>query len=263
MPFMHLTPKLLQRRNLIGSALLTAVALAATTGAARADEVSVAVAANFTAPIQKLSAMFEKKTGHKVAVSLGATGKFYAQITNGAPFDVLLAADDTTPEKLEKDGKAVKGSRYTYAIGQLVLWSPRDNYVDSEGKVLAGNYDHISVANPKLAPYGEAAVQTLTKLNLLDKVKPRMVMGENIGQTFQFVATGNAPLGFVALSQVMADGKVSKGSYWIVPASMHEPIRQDAILLNKGEHNAAAKELLTFLKSDEAREVIKGYGYAF
>ena len=236
---------------------------AALISAAQAAEVNVAVAANFTAPMQKLAGLFEKQSGHKVTISSGATGKFYAQIVNGAPFDVLLAADDTTPEKLEKEGKGIKGSRYTYAIGQLVLWSAKEGYVDSEGKVLNGNFAHISVANPKLAPYGEAAMQTLTKLNLLDKVKPRFVTGENIAQTYQFVATGNAELGFVALSQVMTDGKVSKGSAWIVPSSMHEPIRQDAVLLTPGENNEAAKELLKYLKSEPAREVIRTFGYSF
>ena len=252
------TPSSFLLKTIVQAALATALV-----SAAHAGEVSVAVAANFTAPMQKLGAMFEKQTGNKVVISSGATGKFYAQIVNGAPFDVLLAADDTTPEKLEKEGKGVKGTRYTYAIGQLVLWSPRDNYVDSEGKVLNTDFDHISVANPKLAPYGQAAVEALTKMNLLDKVKPRFVTGENIAQTYQFVATGNAPLGFVALSQVMTDGKVTKGSHWIVPASMHEPIRQDAILLNKGENNETAKELLQYLKSEPAREVIRTYGYSF
>ncbi|MBF5003436.1 molybdate ABC transporter substrate-binding protein [Diaphorobacter sp. NR2-3-3-1] len=231
--------------------------------AAHAGEVAVAVAANFTAPMQKLAAMFEKATGDKVVISSGATGKFYAQIVNGAPFDVLLAADDTTPEKLEKEGKAVKDTRYTYAVGKLVLWSPQANYVDNEGKVLTSDFAHISIANPKLAPYGAAAMETLDKLKLTDSVKPRIVTGENIGQTFQFVATGNAPLGFVALSQVMQDGKVGKGSYWIVPETMHEAIRQDAILLNKGADNDSAKALLKYLKSDEARAVIKTFGYGF
>ena len=238
-------------------------ALALLPAAAHAEDVSVAVAANFTAPMQKLGAMFEKQTGNKVVISSGATGKFYAQISNGAPFDVLLAADDTTPEKLAKEGKAVKGTRYTYAIGQLVLWSAKDNYVDSEGKVLNTPFDHLSIANPKLAPYGAAAMETLDKLKLTDTLKSRFVTGENIGQTYQFVATGNAALGFVALSQVMVDGKVSKGSYWIVPAKYHEPIRQDVILLNKAENNAAAKELLKYLQSKEARDVIQSYGYSF
>ena len=231
--------------------------------AAHAGEVAVAVAANFTAPMNKLAAMFEKAIGDKVVISSGATGKFYAQIVNGAPFDVLLSADDTTPEKLEKEGKSVKGTRYTYAVGKLVLWSPQGNYVDGEGKVLTSDFAHISIANPKLAPYGAAAMETLEKLKLTDSIKPRIVTGENIGQTYQFVATGNAPLGFVALSQVMQDGKVSKGSYWIVPETMHEAIRQDAILLNKGADNDSAKALLKYLKSDEARAVIKTFGYGF
>ena len=240
-----------------------ALALLPAAHIAHAGEVAVAVAANFTAPMQKIAALFEKQTGDKVVVSTGATGKFYAQIVNGAPFDVLLSADDTTPEKLEKEGKAVKGTRYTYAVGKLVLWSPKDNYVDSEGKVLSGDFAHISIANPKLAPYGAAAMETLDKLKLTDSVKPRIVTGENIAQTYQFIATGNAPLGFVALSQVMQDGKVSKGSYWLVPETMHEPIRQDAVLLNKGADNDSAKALLKYLKSDEARAVIKTFGYGF
>ena len=238
-------------------------ALALLPAAAHAEDVSVAVAANFTAPMQKLGAMFEKQTGNKVVISSGATGKFYAQISNGAPFDVLLAADDTTPEKLEKEGKAVKGTRYTYAIGQLVLWSAKDNYVDSEGKVLNTPFDHLSIANPKLAPYGAAAMETLDKLKLTDAVKSRVVTGENLGQTYQFVATGNAQLGFVALSQVMEDGQLREGSAWIVPATMHEPIRQDAIVLNSAKDNEAAKALMAYLKGDKARAIIKSYGYAF
>ncbi|WP_313298526.1 molybdate ABC transporter substrate-binding protein [Diaphorobacter sp.] len=253
-------------RSRIGFPLKTlaqAALVLACVPAALAGEVAVAVAANFTAPMQKLGAMFEKESGHKVVLSFGATGKFYAQIVNGAPFDILLAADDTTPAKLENEGKAVKGSRYTYAVGKLVLWSPRDNYVDSEGKVLNSQFNHLSIANPKLAPYGAAAMETLDKLKLTDTVKSRFVTGENIGQTYQFVATGNAQLGFVALSQVMTDGKVTKGSYWIVPDNMHEPIRQDAVLLNKAENNDAAKALMQYLKTDGARDVIKTYGYGF
>jgi len=231
---------------------------------AQADEVAVAVAANFTAPMQKIAAQFEKDTGHKASLSFGATGKFYAQINNGAPFGILLAADDTTPEKLAKEGKAVDASRFTYAIGQLVLWSKQANYVDDKGQVLkTGDYQHIAIANPKLAPYGLAAMQTLDKLGLTAQVQPRVVQGENIGQTYQFAASGNAQLGFVALSQVMEGGQLREGSAWIVPEAMHEPIRQDAIVLNSAKDNPAAKALMEYLKGDKARAVIKSYGYAF
>lgn len=231
---------------------------------AHADEVAVAVAANFTAPMQKIAAQFEKDTGHKATLSFGATGKFYAQINNGAPFGILLAADDTTPEKLAKEGKAVDASRFTYAIGQLVLWSKQVNYVDDKGQVLkTGDYQHIAIANPKLAPYGLAAMQTLDKLGLTAQVQPRVVQGENIGQTYQFAASGNAQLGFVALSQVMEGGQLREGSAWIVPEAMHEPIRQDAIVLNSAKDNPAAKALMEYLKGDKARAVIKSYGYAF
>ncbi|WP_395026535.1 molybdate ABC transporter substrate-binding protein [Comamonas odontotermitis] len=231
---------------------------------AQADEVAVAVAANFTAPMQKIAAQFEKDTGHKATLSFGATGKFYAQINNGAPFGILLAADDTTPEKLAKEGKAVDASRFTYAIGQLVLWSKQANYVDDKAQVLkTGDYQHIAIANPKLAPYGLAAMQTLDKLGLTAQVQPRVVQGENIGQTYQFAASGNAQLGFVALSQVMEGGQLREGSAWIVPEAMHEPIRQDAIVLNSAKDNPAAKALMEYLKGDKARAVIKSYGYAF
>ena len=231
---------------------------------AQADEVAVAVAANFTAPMQKIAAQFEKDTGHKASLSFGATGKFYAQINNGAPFGILLAADDTTPEKLAKEGKAVDASRFTYAIGQLVLWSKQANYVDDQGQVLkTGDYQHIAIANPKLAPYGLAAMQTLGKLGLTAQVQPKIVQGENIGQTYQFAASGNAQLGFVALSQVMEDGRLREGSAWVVPEAMHEPIRQDAIVLNSAKDNAAAKALMEYLKGDKARAIIKSYGYAF
>ena len=231
---------------------------------AHADEVAVAVAANFTAPMQKIAAQFEKDTGHKAVLSFGATGKFYAQINNGAPFGILLAADDSTPEKLAKEGKGVDASRFTYAIGQLVLWSKQAGYVDANGAVLkTGDYQHIAVANPKLAPYGQAAMETLNKLGLTAQVTPKIVQGENIGQTYQFAASGNAQLGFVALSQVMEDGKLREGSAWVVPASMHESIRQDAIVLKPGQGNAAAAALMDYLKGDKARAIIKSYGYSF
>lgn len=244
------------RRSLILTALLAS--------AAHADTVSVAVAANFTAPMQKIAAEFAKDTGHKAELSFGATGKFYAQISNGAPFGVLLAADDTTPAKIAREGKGVVDSRFTYAVGKLVLWSKQDGYVDAQGAVLkTGKFQHVAIANPKLAPYGLAAEQTLTQLGLLEQIKPKFVQGENIGQTYQFAATGNAELGFVALSQVMEDGKIKSGSAWLVPPSMHEPIRQDAIVLNTAKDNAAAKALMDYLRGDKARAIISSYGYAF
>lgn len=244
------------RRSLILTALLA--------GAAHADTVSVAVAANFTAPMQKIAAEFAKDTGHKAELSFGATGKFYAQISNGAPFGILLSADDTTPVKIASEGKGVADSRFTYAVGKLVLWSKQDGYVDAQGAVLkTGKFQHVAIANPKLAPYGLAAEQTLTQLGLLEQIKPKFVQGENIGQTYQFAATGNAELGFVALSQVMEDGKIKSGSAWLVPSSMHEPIRQDAIVLNTAKDNAAAKALMDYLRGDKARAIITSYGYAF
>ncbi|MDI2142508.1 MULTISPECIES: molybdate ABC transporter substrate-binding protein [unclassified Pseudomonas] len=231
-------------------------------GAVQADEVQVAVAANFTGPIQAIAADFEKDTGHKLVAAYGATGQFYTQIKNGAPFEVFLSADDTTPEKLEKEGDAVKGSRFTYAIGTLALWSAKEGYVDAKGDALKKNeYQHLSIANPKTAPYGLAATQVLEKLKLTDATKAKIVEGQNITQAYQFVSTGNAELGFVALSQIYKDGKVSSGSAWIVPASMHDPIKQDAVILNKGKDNAAAKALVDYLKGPKAAAVIKSYGY--
>lgn len=232
--------------------------------AARADTVPVAVAANFTAPMQKIAAAFEADTGHRVELSFGATGKFYAQISHGAPFQVLLAADDTTPARLEREGRAVAHTRFTYAIGTLVLWSAQPGYVDAQGAVLkTGDFKHLALANPKLAPYGLAATQVLDKLGLTAQLQPRCVQGENIAQTFQFVATGNAPLGFVALSQVMEDGKIRTGSAWQVPASLHDPIRQDAVLLLPGKDAPAARALMNYLRSDKARAVVQAYGYSF
>jgi len=231
-------------------------------GAAHADEVQVAVAANFTAPIQAIAADFEKDTGHKLVAAYGATGQFYTQIKNGAPFEVFLSADDTTPEKLEKEGDTVKGSRFTYAIGTLALWSAKEGYVDGKGEVLKKNeYQHLSIANPKAAPYGLAATQVLEKLKLTEATKAKIVEGQNITQAYQFVSTGNAELGFVALSQIYKDGKVTSGSAWVVPANMHDPIKQDAVILNNGKDSAAAKALVDYLKGPKAAAVIKSYGY--
>lgn len=233
-----------------------------TLGSAQAAEVQVAVAANFTAPIQAIAADFEKDTGHKLVAAYGATGQFYTQIKNGAPFEVFLSADDNTPQKLESEGDIVKGSRFTYAIGTLALWSAKDGYVDAKGQVLKGNqYQHLSIANPKAAPYGLAATQVLAKLGLTEQVKGKIVEGQNITQAYQFVSTGNAELGFVALSQIYKDGKLTSGSAWIVPAAMHDPIKQDAVILNKGKDNPAAQALVDYLKGPKAAAVIKSYGY--
>jgi molybdate transport system substrate-binding protein len=249
-------------KNLRCSSLLLSL-FSLLAGSASADEVQVAVAANFTAPMQQIAAAFEKESGHKVLTSFGSTGKFYAQIKNGAPFEILLAADDETPLRLEKEGAALAGSHFTYAIGKLVLWSAKPGYVDDKGEVLKkGDFKHLSLANPKLAPYGAAGVEALKKLNLYSSIEARLVQAENITQAQQFIATGNAELGFVALSQVYKDGKLSEGSAWIVPENLYEPIRQDAVLLDKGKGKPAAEALLKYLKGDKARAVIKSFGYA-
>jgi molybdate transport system substrate-binding protein len=231
-------------------------------GPAHAATVNVAVAANFTAPMREIAAAFEKDTGHQAKLAFGSTGKFYTQIRNGAPFDALLAADDETPARLEQDGLAAPGARFTYATGSLALWSARPGVVDAQGDVLrAGGFNKLALANPRLAPYGRAAVEVLTSLGLLDTLSPKFVQGENIAQTWQFVGTGNAELGFVALSQVMQDGKIVKGSAWRVPARLHAPIRQDAVLLATGKGNAAAEALMKYLKGAKARAIIQAYGY--
>jgi molybdate transport system substrate-binding protein len=227
-----------------------------------AAEVSVAVAANFTAPMQKIAQSFEQNTGHKAILSFGSTGNFYAQIKNGAPFEILLSADDETPLRMEKEGLGVPGSRFTYATGKLVLWSKQSGLIDDKGEVLRrGNFQRLALANPKVAPYGAAAIESMTKLGVLQDIQLKIVQGENIAQTYQFIATENAQLGFVALSQVLTDGKIAQGSAWVVPANLHLPIRQDAILLTKGRSSPAAQALMTYLRSEKARAVIRSYGY--
>ena len=227
-----------------------------------AAEVSVAVAANFAAPMQKIAQAFEQDTGHKAVLSFGSTGMLYAQIRNGAPYQILLAADEETPNKLEKEGLGVAGSRFTYATGKLVLWSKQPGFVDEKGDVLrTAKFERIAIANPKLAPYGAAAMETMSKLAILQQLQARIVQGDNIAQTYQFVATENAQLGFVALSQVFVDGKIAQGSGWIVPAGAHAPIRQDAILLTKGRDSAAAVALLQYLRGERAKSLIRSYGY--
>lgn len=229
---------------------------------AQADTVQLAVAANFTAPMQQIAAQFEKDSGHKLAIAYGTVGKFYAQIANGAPFEILVSADDTTPIKLENDRLAMPGTRFTYAIGKLVLWSSQAGYVDAQGAILkTGDFRHLAIANPKLAVYGAAGATTLKKLGLYERLETRLVEAENISQAHQFVASGNAELGFVALSQIYRNGEFASGSHWLVPANLYPPIRQDIVLLNKGENNPAATALLKFMKSDAARTVIRSFGY--
>jgi molybdate transport system substrate-binding protein len=240
----------------------TAALVLALASTAQAGEVAVAVAANFTGPMQTIAVEFEKDTGHKAVASFGATGQFYTQIKNGAPFEVFLAADSETPAKLETEGGTVANSRFTYAIGTLVLWSTKEAYVDDKGEVLKkGAFAHLSIADPAKAPYGAAAVETLKKLGSYETLQPKIVTGNNIAQAHQFVSTGNAELGFVALSQVYKDGKLSSGSAWIVPANLYSPILQDAVLLTKGKDNAAAGALLQYLKGPKAAAIIESYGY--
>jgi molybdate transport system substrate-binding protein len=222
----------------------------------------VAVAANFSAPMQQIAASFQKDTGHQLKMSFGATGGIYAQIKNGGPFDVFLSADQITPQKLEAEGLGVASTRFNYATGQLVLWSKQDGLVDDKGQVLRGkNIQRIALANPKLAPYGVAAWETMTALGLLEELKSKVVQGDNIAQTYQFVSTQNAQVGFVALSQVFAHGQLTSGSAWIVPPHLYKPIRQDVILIKNGKDNSAAKALLMYLKGEKAKAVMKSYGY--
>lgn len=227
---------------------------------AHAGQASIAVAANFIAPMKRLAPLFEQATGHTLALSSGGTGKFYTQIKNGAPFDVLLAADDETPARLAREGDAVRTQ--TYAIGKLALWSADATKIDGSDAVLRrGAYKRIAVANPRLAPYGAAAMEVLNRLGLAEQAKDKFVTGENIGQTHQFVASGNAEIGFVALSQVWQDGRLTGGSAWFVPDTLYTPIRQDAALLKRGEASTAARALLDFLKSPQAQALIRSYGY--
>ena len=241
---------------------LVLLCLLSTSLRARGDEVQVAVAANFAAPMKRIAAAFEAQTGHRVLLSSGSTGKLYEQIRNGAPFQLFLAADEKAPARLESEELAVAGTRFTYAIGKVVLWSTRAGYVDGQGEVLKkGDFRHIAVANPKLAPYGAAAIEVMTRLGVLAALEPKMVLGENISQTQQFVASGNAELGFVALSQVTVDGRPAEGSMWLVPAALHSPIRQDAVLLVTGRGRPAAEQLLGFLRGEKARAIISSFGY--
>lgn len=222
---------------------------------AKAGEVRIAAAANFMEPLKAIADTFEKQTGHKTILTFASTGKIYAQIKNGAPFDIFFAADITRPKLLEEEGLAIAGSRFTYACGELVLWSPKEGYVDNLGKVLEGDFKRLAIANPKLAPYGEAAQNVLEAMGLWKKLQGRMVFGEDIGQIFQFVGSENAQLGFVAYSQIKKEGR---GSFWIVPQKLYKPIEQQVVLI---KDTPAAREFLKFIKSGESLTIIKNYGY--
>ncbi|HEY9096712.1 MAG TPA: molybdate ABC transporter substrate-binding protein [Hydrogenophaga sp.] len=229
--------------------------------AAQADEIPVAVAANFAAPFKEIAAAFEEQTGHTVVASFGSTGKLYAQIKHGAPFEAFLAADDETPKKLIGEGAAVAGTPFTYAVGKLVLWSARSGVVDEAGGVLQrGGFAHIAMANPKLAPYGAAAWQTMTRLGVHERLRPKIVTADSIAQAHQFVSSGNSELGFLAMSQVLKEGEV-EGSVWVVPADLYDAIQQDAVLLTQGKGKAGALALMKFLQGDKARALIRSFGY--
>lgn len=228
----------------------------------RADTLMVAVASNFSMPMKEIATAFEQESGHRLNVAFAASGKLYAQIVNGAPFQVFLSADRDKPARLEQEGLAKPGSRFTYATGALILWSATPGFVDPEGLVLQSNtFDHLALPSPKLAPYGAAAKEVLENLGLFAGLSNKLVAGENIAQTYQFVASGNAELGFVARSQVMKSDQLINGSAWLVPVELHGPIRQDAILLARGEGNAGAEALMSYLRSDKAKAIITSYGY--
>jgi len=238
---------------------LIAVVCALTVAPASAATVQVAVASNFMEPAKEIAAAFTAKTGHQATLSFGPSGQFYTQITHGAPFEVFLSADKERPQQAEKDRFSVNGTRFTYAVGRLALHSARSGFIDANGKVLArADFAHLAIADPAIAPYGLAAIESLGKLGLYDRLKPKIVQGSSIAQTFQFVQTGAAEVGFVALSQVI---NRTDGSRWVVPARLHSPIDQQAVLLKTGANNPAAKAFMTFLKSHTARAIIRRYGY--
>ena len=230
---------------------------------ARSGEVQVAVAANFSEPMRRIAVHFEQTSGHQARLSFGASGKFYAQIRAGAPFDLLLSADQKIPAALLDEGLALPGTHRTYARGRLVLWSADPQLVGAGPEVLSRpGWRHLAIANPQLAPYGAAAAQAIQALGLREVLAARLVQGENIGQTYQFVATGNAEIGFVAWSQVIGkDGRIASGSAWLVPATLHQPILQDLVLLNPARDNPAAHALLKFLQTPEVIALIRHSGY--
>ncbi|WP_436199105.1 molybdate ABC transporter substrate-binding protein [Astrobacterium formosum] len=227
-------------------------------GPATAAQVNVAVAANFTEPAKEIAASFKQKTGHEAILSFGASGQFYNQIVQDAPFAIMLSADDERPKKLVSGGLGVAESRFTYAVGKLVLWSKTPDLVKGEATLKSGSFAKLSIANPAAAPYGAAAIETLKSLGVYDALQAKIVQGNSIAQAFQFVDTGNAELGFVALSQLAGN---TSGSRWMVPQNLFKPILQDAVLLKKGAANEAATAFMAYLKGPEARVVIEKYGY--
>lgn len=231
---------------------------------AQAAELSVAVAANFSSTLQALAPAFEQESGHRLRIIAGATGKFYAQIKNGAPFHILLAADSQTPLLLEQEGLAVAGSRFTYAMGRLVLWSRQPELIDAQGEVLrTGRFTRLAIADPRLAPYGAAAMQTLERMGVLALVKDRLVQGDSVSQAYQFVASGNAQLGLIALSHILPEGKQANGSYWLVPQGLYSPLRQDAVLLKPGQDSPAAQAFMLYLQSPRTRALLREHGYSY
>jgi molybdate transport system substrate-binding protein len=241
-----------------GAGLALAAIAVATSGLAHAANTNVAVAANFTEPSREIAQLFKGKTGDEAILSFGSTGQFYTQITQAAPFQVFLSADQSTPKKLVNDGLAVADSLFTYAVGKLILFSRNAGLLLGEQTLRDAKFNKIAIANPDTAPYGAAAVETMKALGVYDALASKIVQGDNIAQTFQFVDTGNAELGFVALSQAIA---TQGGSRWVVPANLYGAIRQDAVLLRSGADNEAARAFLSFLKGPEALAVIERYGY--
>ena len=227
---------------------------------AAAEDVSVAVASNFTAPMKEIAVAFEQHSDHRAALAFGSSGKFYAQIHNGAPFQVFLSADQDKPIALEQDGQAVVGSRVTYAVGSLVLLAS-DKHADPKAMLHSGDYRKLALANPRLAPYGVAAMEAVAELKLGENASPKMVLGENIAQVFQFITSGNAQLGFVAQSQVAGNEQLAD-RYWVVPKKLYRPIRQDAVLLKRGADNPAALALIEFMGSEVAIAIMQKYGYS-
>lgn len=247
------------KHNLLAWCLLVIATM--TAAPVCAEQVLVAVAANFVPPFREIAIEFETATGHTVRVAAGSSGNFYSQIKNGAPFDVFFSADMDHPKRLEDEGLGVKDSRVTYAIGRVVLWSPNAGLIKGEETLRSNNFKRLAIANPKTAPYGLAAMQAMQTLDLWESVQPKIVMGENLGQTMGFIESGNADLGFVALSQVLDPKIKGRGSRWDVPTHLHEPIKQDVIVLTKGKDNPAARALLAFVNSPHVQTIIERYGY--
>jgi molybdate transport system substrate-binding protein len=229
-------------------------------GQSKAAEIRVATASNFRNAMSELVRVYEHETGQRVVAVYGSTGKHYAQIINGAPFEAFFAADARRPERLEEDGYALPGSRFTYATGKLVLWSPQPGYVDEKGHILKqAGFRHLAMANPRLAPYGAAAREVLESFGLWLKLGPKLVMGENIGQAFLFVQSRNAELGFVAWSQLVSNSSTAQGSFWRVPENLYRPIEQQAVLLKDSE---ASRTFMSFIRGQEAAKIIQAHGYA-